>query len=162
MRKAAVLMGAVALIVGAADLSAQGKSLAGTWTVVPDPAAAAPAAGRGGGRGLGQGATIAQDAKTLTVTRSTQNGEVKTVYNLDGSESKNTLTMGGNSVEQTSKARWDGDKLVITTMMNFNGNPSESSMALWLDPAGQLVVEATGAGRGGGPPTTTRMTYKKS
>jgi hypothetical protein len=35
-------------------------------------------------------------------------------------------------------------------------------MALSLDAAGQLVVEATGAGRGGGPPTTTKMTYKKS
>ena len=34
MRKAAVLMGAVALIVGATNLSAQGKNLAGTWTVV--------------------------------------------------------------------------------------------------------------------------------
>jgi hypothetical protein len=163
MRKAAVLMGAVALIVGATNLSAQGKNFAGTWTVVPDPSAPAPAPGRGGGgRGLGQGATIAQDGKTLTVTRTTQNGEIKTVYNLDGSDSKNTLTMGGNAIEQTSKAKWEGDKLVITTTMNFNGNNIESSMALWLDASGQLMVESTGAGRGGGPPTTTKMTYKKS
>jgi hypothetical protein len=155
-------MGAIALIMGATTASAQGKNFAGTWTVVADPAAAAPAPGRGGGRGLGQGATIAQDAKTLTVTRTTQNGEIKQVYNLDGSDSKNTLTMGGNSVEQLSKAKWEGDKLVITTTMNFNGNASESTMALQLDAAGQLVVESTGAGRGGGPPTTTKMTYKKS
>jgi hypothetical protein len=161
MRKTAVLMSAIALVLGATNLSAQGKSFAGTWTVVADPAAPAPT-GRGGGRGLGQGGTIAQDAKTLTITRTTQNGEMKSVYNLDGSESKNTLTMGGNSVEQTSKAKWEGDKLVITTTMNFNGNPSESSMTLSLDAAGQLIVEATGAGRGGGPPTTTKMTYKKS
>ena len=162
MRKAAVFMGAAALILGATNVSAQGKSFAGTWTVVADPAAAAPAPGRGGGRGLGQGATIAQDAKTLTVTRTTQNGEIKQVYNLDGSDSKNTLTMGGNSVEQVSKAKWDGDKLVITTTMNFNGNASESTMVLQLDASGQLVVESTGAGRGGGPPTTTKMTYKKA
>ena len=162
MRKAAVFMGAAALILGATTVSAQGKNFAGTWTVVADPAAAAPAPGRGGGRGLGQGGIIAQDAKTLTITRTTQNGEVKSVYNLDGSESKNTLTMGGNAVEQTSKAKWDGDKLVITTTMNFNGNAVESSMALSLDASGQLVVESTGAGRGGGPPTTTKMTYKKS
>ena len=118
MRKSAVFMGAIALVMGATTASAQGKNFAGTWTVVADPAAAAPAPGRGGGRGLGQGATIAQDAKTLTVTRTTQNGEVKTVYNLDGSDSKNTLTMGGNSVEQVSKAKWEGDKLIITTTMN--------------------------------------------
>ena len=161
MRKAAVLMGAFALIVGATNLSAQGKNLAGTWTVVPDPSAPAPT-GRGGGRGLGQGATISQDAKTLTVTRTTPNGEIKTVYNLDGTDSKNTLTMGGNSVEQTSKARWEGDKLIIDTKMNFNGNDIASSMSLWLDASGQLMVESTGAGRGGGPPTTTKMTYKKS
>jgi len=162
MRKAAVFMGAIALIMGATTASAQGKNFAGTWTVVADPAAPAPAPGRGGGRGLGQGATIAQDAKTLTVTRTTQNGEIKQVYNLDGSDSKNTLTMGGNSVEQVSKAKWDGDKLVITTTMNFNGNASESTMVLQLDASGQLVVESTGAGRGGGPPTTTKMTYKKA
>jgi len=162
MRKAAAFMGAIALIVGANTASAQGKNFAGTWTVVPDPAAAAPTPGRGGGRGLGQGATIAQDAKTLTITRTTQNGEVKSVYNLDGSDSKNTLTMGGNSVEQVSKAKWEGDKLIITTTMNFNGNNVESSMALSLDASGQLIVESTGAGRGGGPPTTTKMTYKKS
>ena len=155
-------MGAAALIFGAANVSAQGKSFAGTWTVVADPAAAAPAPGRGGGRGLGQAATIAQDAKTLTVTRTTQNGEVKSVYNLDGTDSKNTLSMGGNSVEQTSKARWEGDKLIIDTKMNFNGNDVASSMSLSIDAGGQLVVESTGAGRGGGPPTTTKMTYKKS
>lgn len=160
MRKAAVLLGAVALIIGATDLSAQGKNFAGTWTVVADPAAPAP--GRGGGRGLGQGGMIMQDGKTLTVMRTTQNGEIKSVYNLDGSDSKNTLTMGGNSVEQTSKAKWEGDKLVVTTTMNFNGNNVESSMAMWLDASGQLVVESTGAGRGGGPPTTTKMMYKKS
>jgi hypothetical protein len=160
MRKAAVFMSAAALILSATTVSAQGKNLAGTWTVVADPAAPAP--GRGGGRGLGQGATISQDSKTLTVTRTTQNGEVKTVYNIDGTDSKNTLTMGGNSVEQTSKARWEGDKLIIDTKMNMNGNDIASSMSLWIDAGGQLVVESTGAGRGGGPPTTTKMTYKKS
>ena len=162
MRKAAALMGAAALIFGATNVSAQSKSFAGTWTAVADSAAPAPAPGRGGGRGLGQAATIVQDDKTLTITRTTQNGEMKSVYNLDGSESKNTLTMGGNAVEQTSKTKWEGDKLVITTTMNVGGTPSESTMALSLDQAGQLIVEATGNGRGGGPPTTTKMTYKKS
>jgi hypothetical protein len=96
-------MSSAALVFGATTVSAQAKpSFAGAWTVVVDPNAA-PAPGRGGGRGgLGQAATIAQDAKTLTVTRTTQNGEVKTVYNLDGTDSKNTMTFGGNAVEQTS------------------------------------------------------------
>jgi hypothetical protein len=160
MRTAAVLMSSAALVFGVATVSAQKPSFAGTWAVVVDPNAPAP--GRGGGRGLGQAATIAQDAKTLTVTRTTQNGEVKTVYNLDGTDSKNTMTFGGNSVEQTSKVKWDGDKLVVTTSSTINGNPVETTMVLQIDASGQLVAESTGPGRGGGPPTTTKMTYKKS
>ena len=163
MRTAAVLMGAAALLISATNASAQAKpNFAGTWTVVVDPNTA-PAPGRGGGRGgLGQGATITQDAKTLTVTRTTQNGEVKAVYNLDGTDSKNTMTFGGNAVEQTSKVKWDGDKLVVTANSTFNGNPVETTLVLSMDASGQLSAAATGPGRGGGPPTTTKMTYKKS
>ena len=164
MRTAAVLMSAAALVLGASNVSAQAKpSFAGTWTAIVDPNAPAPTPGRGGGRGgLGQGATIAQDANTITITRTTQNGEIKTVYNLDGSESKNTMTFGGNSVEQVSKAKWDGDKLIVTTTSQFNGNPIEMTVVMALDAAGNLNVESTGPGRGGGPPTTTKMSYKKS
>jgi len=72
------------------------------------------------------------------------------------------MTFGGNSVEQTSKTRWDGDKLVVTTSSTFNGNPVETTMVLSLDAAGNLVVEATGPGRNGAPPTTTKTSYKKS
>lgn len=163
MRTAAILMSSAALVFGATTVSAQAKpNFAGTWTVVVDPNAA-PAPGRGGGRGgLGQGASITQDAKALTVTRTTQNGEVKMVYNLDGTDSKNTATFGGNAVEQTSKVKWDGDKLVVTTSSTFNGNPVETTMVLSTDASGQLIAETTGPGRGGGPPTTTKMTYKKS
>jgi hypothetical protein len=162
MRTAAALMSAAALVFGATTISAQAKpSFAGKWTLVPDPTAPAPT-GRGGGGGLGQEPTITQDDKTLTVTRTTQNGEVKSVYNLDGSDSKNTLTMGGNAVEQVSRVKWDGPKMIVTTTGSFNGNTFERTMVLALDGSGQLLVESTGPGRGGGPPTTTRATYKKS
>ena len=156
-------MSAAALVVSASSVSAQAKPNFGAqWAVVVNPAAAAPAPGRGGGRGLGQAATIAQDDKTLTITRTTQVGEIKMVYNLDGSESKNTMSFGGNSVEQVAKTKWDGNKLVITTTSNFNGTAMETTMVLSLEADGSLVVETTGAGRGGGAPTTTRMTYKKA
>lgn len=162
MRRATALLTVSALVLGTTQLAAQAKpSFAAKWVVVVDPNAAAPTPGRGGGRGLGQQATIEQTDKTLTITRTTQNGEVKSVYNLDGTDSKNTMTMGGNAVDQTSKVKWEGDKMVITTNSSFNGNPIESTMTLTLDAAGNLVVEATGPGRGGGPPTTTKMTYKK-
>jgi pectate lyase len=159
MRKAAVLLSAAALVFGATELAAQATpSFAAKWTMVGDPSAA-PGGGRGG---LGREATIVQDAKTLTITRTTQNGEIKSVYNLDGTDSKNTMTFGGNSIDQISKLKWDGSKLVITTSSSFNGNAFETTMALSLDADGNLVVDATAPGRGGGAPTTTKLTYKKS
>lgn len=152
---------AAALLVAGTSLFAQAPNLAGHWVMVVDPNAPPPT-GRGGGRGgLGQDATITQDQKTLTVTRTAQGSEVKTVYNLDGSDSKNTMTMGGNSVEQVSQAKWVGSKLVIHTSMTINGNARESTMSLSLDQAGNLVVESTNPGRGGGSPVTTTTTYKK-
>ena len=59
-----------------------------------DPAA------QGGFGGLGQSAVITQDATTLTITRTTQMGEVTSVYKLDRSESKNTLNFQGNSIDR--------------------------------------------------------------
>ena len=72
------------------------------------------------------------------------------------------VCFGGNSVDQISKAKWDGGKLVITTSSSFNGNTFETTMAFSLDAAGNLVVDSTSPGRGGGAPTTTKQTYKKS
>src|SRR6185436_5674105 len=100
MRRSA-LMGVAAVAFVASSAFAQATSFAGTWNQVVDPAAQQGAAGGGGGRGgrggggggFGPTFTVSQDAKTLTITRTTQNGEVKTVYNLDGTESKNTVQM---------------------------------------------------------------------
>jgi hypothetical protein len=162
MRRALALTTLFALTIGAGSLSAQSKNFAGTWTVVADPNAPAPGRG-GGGSPMGQGATVTQDAKTLTITRTTQNGEVKSVYNLDGSESKNTAAgRGGATMESTSLTKWDGNKLVITTSTSFNGNPITSTTTMWLDTAGNLIVESQRPGFNGGAATTTTMTYKKS
>ena len=152
---------ALTLVAGAAAAFAQAKpSFAGKWTLVPDPNAPAPT-GRGGGRGggLGQAFSADQNDKTLTVVTTTQAGETKAVYNLDGSESKNPLTFNGNTIDRVSKTKWDGAKLVITTTTNFNGNANESTQTWSLDATGNLIVEATS--NFGGNPTTTKATYKK-
>ena len=170
MRRAAVLVSAAALVLSTVAIFAQAKpNFTGKWTMVADPTApAAPAAGGGrGGRGggmMGMGAsfTIAQDDKTLTVTRQVQGTDVKSVYNLDGSDSKNTMNMGGNAMEQVSKAKWDGNKLVVTTSINFNGTAVELGTTYSLDATGNLVVESTRPDfQGGGAPTKTTATYKK-
>jgi len=164
---------AVAVVLFAAGLSAQGKpSFAGKWTQdAPAGGAAAGGGGGGGGRGGGRGGggggfcgascEIAQDATTLTVSRAGQDGAVtKTVYKLDGSESKNSVNMGGNAVESSSKATWDGSKLKIVTTTNFNGNARETTTVVSMDGA-KLSVATTAPGRQGGDPTTTTSTYTK-
>lgn len=158
MRRNALVVGALSLVFAASIAQAQDKpNFSGSWTLVVDPNAA-PTGGRGGG--LGQAATVTQDAKTLTVTRTTQNGEVKLVYNLDGSESKNMVQGRGGQTEQVSKAAWDGNKLVISTNLMMGENAVTRTQTFALDASGQLTVTTSGPGRGGEVMTTTQ-TYKK-
>lgn len=144
----------------------------GSWTTTTDTPTQPTGrrggrGGRGGFAGLGPAATIVQDENTLTITRTApagragQAGEIVSTYNLDGSPSTNTLSFGGNSVEQTSTATWNERKLLITTSMSFGGNARETTMALSLDDDGQLVVESTMPGRGGGAAATATTTYTK-
>jgi hypothetical protein len=148
------------LVIAGVSMSAQSKpSFAGKWTMVPESVAAAGATGRGGG--LGMEFTAVQDDKTLTVTtNSPQLGELKTVYNLDGSESKNPLNFGGQTVDRVSKVKWDGAKLVITTSISFSGNVGESTQSWILEGTGNLVVETSSNVTG--TPTTSKATYKKN
>jgi hypothetical protein len=156
-------LAAAAVIIAGAMLAAQAPpNFAGKWTLVPDPNAAPGGAGRGPG-GIGQSAVIVQDAAALTITRTTPMGEFTSTYKLDGSESKNTFNMQGNAIEQVSKVKWDGGKLLVNTTMDFGGNPVATSMTLSLDAAGNLLVESTRPDfQGGGAPVTTKATYKKS
>ena len=97
---------------------------------------------------------------TLTVTRMQGDQTVTFVYNLDGSESKNMVAGRGGQQEQVSKATWEGNKLTIVTTLNAGGNTIEQRRVLSME-GGNLVVEQTAPGRGGGEPTTTKLVYKK-
>ncbi len=108
-------------------------------------------------------ATITQDASTLSITRTTPMGTFTSNYKLDGSESRNTLTIQGNSIDQLSTTKWDGGKLLVNTKMDFGGNIAELKMVMSLDPSGNLLVETTRPDfQGGGAPITTKAAYKKS
>ena len=169
------LVVAVMLMFGvAASLAAQAKpDFSGKWVLDPASAPAAPAGGGGGGGGGGRGGgggggrggfgnefTIAQNAKTLTLTRMQGDQTVATVYNLDGSESKNSVQGRGGATEQVSKAVWDGAKLVVTTTINAGGNNIEQKRVFAME-GGNLTIETTAPGRDGGPGTPTKLTYKK-
>jgi hypothetical protein len=159
MRALAISVAVVLVAAVGVGVYAQSKpSFAGKWTIVPDPNAQG---GRGrGGMGLGQEFVVTQDDKTMTtVSNNPQMGEIKAVYNLDGTETKNPLSFGGQSVDRVSKVKWDGAKLVITTTSNFNGNAVESTQTWALDGSGNLVIESTS--NFGGNQTSTKSTYKK-
>jgi hypothetical protein len=155
-----------AILAVGVSLAAQARlpDFSGKWVMDPPAAPAASAdagrGGRGGGGGFqpGFGAefTVKQDAKTLTITRG---GQAKPlIYNLDGSESKNSVTRDGQQQEQIANATWKGSKLAIVTQVNFQGQTAEQRRVLSLE-AGNLVIEQTNPGRNGGPPI--KIVYKK-
>jgi hypothetical protein len=168
MRRSTALMSVAAVAFMASNAFAQAKtSFAGTWTMVVDSAAMAQQQMAGGGRGgrpgqggFGQTFTAAQDAGKLTITRTTQNGDVVSVYNLDGSDSKNTVQGRGGATEVVSHAKWDGDKLVISTTRDFNGQSTTTTQTLAVDPAGSLWVETSRPGQDGNA-MVTKVQYKK-
>jgi hypothetical protein len=145
----------VALLLAGAGISAQaGKpSFAGSWKLTSDASA---------GMFIASGLVAADDGKVFTVTAATDFGETKTIYNLDGSEAKSPLEFNGMSIDRTTKAVWEGPKLVLTTTSDFNGMSFEIKQAWSLQPDGTLVIESTAPDfQGGGAPTTSKATYKK-
>ncbi len=146
--KRSVLFGVMLVLVVVAVAFAQGKpNFSGKWT--PEQGAA-PAGGGGGGRGMGGGPmTVTQTDKTLTTERTMGENTIKMVYNLDGSESKNSVMgRGGEATEQVSTAKWDGNKLLITTK-TANG---ESTQTWSMSADGKLQIERQGRQ---GPMTVT-------
>ena len=144
----------------------------GKWTIEPATSVAGP--GRGDmGSGWGPVLTITQDANRLTVeyaffTRGDMQAPLTFVYALDNSETRNSVMMGRGVQQQSSRAAWDGDKLVITTIHSFT-NPATGKMTtqevkqtLSLISPASLAVETTRAGVLGGPPSTVRTIYRKS
>jgi len=158
MKRSSLALPLVITALVTAAVLAQTPNFSGKWTVVPDPAATG-----GGFGGIGQTAVIKQDATSMVITRTTQMGEFTSTYKLDGSESKNTLNIQGNAIDQISKTKWDGGTLHVDTSMSFDSNPVNVTMAMSLDGSGNLVVVSTRPDfQGGGGPVTTKTTYKKS
>lgn len=168
MRRSHFILAAVAAIIGSSTATAQADAakpnFSGKWTILPDSGAVQQGAARGGAEmgGLGETATIEQTDKTLTITRQTATmGELKTVYNLDGTETDGSVNVQNQAVPLTMKARWDGKALVTSIWANV-GQQIEIILVLSHDDKGNLVVEHTypqmSANSPGG---TTKSVYKK-
>jgi hypothetical protein len=152
MKRARVALIAAAVLAVATVAFAQKPDFSGTWTLDPEASGAPPAGTGGGGGGGGQRGgggpmTVKQTADTLTIERQGQGGAMTTTYKLDGSESD--ITMGQMTAK--ASAKWDGNKLVITTKSE-RGEQTQT----WSLAGGVLTIEGTG---GRGP---TKRVYKKS
>jgi hypothetical protein len=167
MRRSA-LMGLAAVAFVASNAFAQATSFAGTWNQVVDPAqqqaagggGAGGRGGRGGGAGFGPTFSIAQDAKALTITQTRGETSIVSVYNLDGSESKNTMQGRNGAQESISVAKWEGANLVITTKQTMGENTFETKRTLSLGADGVLTIEMSRPGQDG-QPMTSKVQYKK-
>jgi hypothetical protein len=165
----------LAVLLSAGTLNAQEHpGFAGRWTLAADSAAGGRA-GRGGDMGSGWGSplTITQDAATLTVeyaffTRGDMQPPLRFTYSLNGAETKNTVMMGRGIQEQLSKTKWEGNRLIITTLHPFQDPSTGKTMnaeviqALSLDSPTTLIVETTRVGVLGGPTSVARARYTKS
>lgn len=154
MKRALSAMFACLALLGA-PLAAQDKpSFAGTWKL-SDPATPemfTPSV-----------MTVVQDATALTVATTSQMGEFKTSYKLDGSEAPSPLDFNGMTIDRMTKLIWEGNKLLLITTSKMEGQPLEFKSAWSLSTDGSLVTETTVPDfQGGGAPITTKATYKKS
>jgi hypothetical protein len=149
--------------------AAQAKpDFSGTWTFDEAKSDPAPARGGGGGGGRGGGRmggapatamTIKQTANELTMDRTTAQGAQTVVYKLDGSESKNTIGMG----PATSKAAWEGSKLVIATTQTVQGRGGEitiDSKDIYSVEGNTLTIDTTRNTPAGAQ--TRKLIYTKS
>ena len=99
---------------------------------------------------LGDEVLVRQDAKTISFTIDAGGQQVKAVYRLDGTESRN---MSPGPPEQpeipvTSRASWDGNRLVILSKSLAAENgvtvTIDTRRVLTIDASGYLVIERTG------------------
>ena len=160
MRRSA-LMGVAAVAFVASSAFAQATSFAGTWNMVQDPAQQQAAGGRGGARGgFGPTFTVEQDAKTLTIKQTRGENTVSSVYNLDGSESKNVQQGRGGEMTIVSTAKWEGANLVVISKQPMGENMVEIKRTFSLGADGVLTIETSRPGQDG-TPQTSKVQYKK-
>ena len=135
---------------------AQKPDFSGTWA--PD-AAAAPA----GGAVVAAAAawrgpmTVVMKGDTLTVERTAGENKIVTIYKLDGTASENKMMGRGGEVVTKSTAKWDGDKLVISTERPGQDGAPMTQVQTWSMEGGNLVIERPG--RDG---ATMKTVYKKT
>ena len=142
------------LVLTAASAAAQDKpNFVGTWKLA-DPAPDQFTATQ---------IVVSQDATLLTVVTTSQMGEFKTTYKLDGTEGRSPLEFNGTTIDRATKATWNENKLTLWTGSEMNGQAFEFKSVVSLGPDGSMIVESTFPDfQGGGAPLHAKATYKKA
>src|SRR5215203_4317473 len=97
--------------------------------------------------------TVVQDATALTVATTSQMGEFKTSYKLDGSEAPSPMNFNGTTIDRITKLVWEGNKLFLITTSKMEGQSLEFKSVWSLTADGALATETTFPDfQGGGAP----------
>lgn len=146
---------AVAMLAVATVAFAQKPDFSGSWT--PE-APAAGAEGGGGRRGMmGGPMTVKMTGDTLTTEQTRGENKIVMTYKLDGTPSENKTMGRGGEVVTKSTAKWDGNKLVISTERPGQDGTPMTTTQTWSLEGGNLVIERPG--RDG---ATNKTVYKKT
>ena len=104
--------------------------------------------------------TIEQTGTGLTIRRTTPVGVEIVVYPLDGTSTKTRLMLAApTAVEWEHTTRWDGDKLVTTTVAGGSAAVMRTETRA-LD-GGRMVVETSWPQPNGVPPIVKKLVYAK-
>jgi hypothetical protein len=107
--------------------------------------------------------TVVQDATALTVSTTSQMGQFKTSYKLDGSEAPSPMDFNGTTIDRMTRLVWEGSKLLLVTTSKMEGQLLEFKSAWSLTADGALATETTFPDfQGGGAPIKLKATYKKN
>lgn len=162
-RTGIVAVAALAISSGALAQTTVKIDLSGNW-VVDTSATPPPATPPAGGRGpqMPGPMTVTMKDNVLTIERTRGEQKIVTAYNLDGKESVNKMMgRGGAEIEVKSVAKWDGDKLVITSTRPGQDGATVTTTEIWSLADGVLTIESTRPGRDGNP-MTAKVVYKKA
>lgn len=115
---------------------------------------------------LGDEVVVHQTPQAINFTIDAGGQQVKAIYRLDGSESRNMSPgpPGQPEIPVTSRASWDGKRLIIdsksVTTEKGVAVTVDTRRALWLDADGNLIVERTGTPAS--LVTPSRSVYRRS
>jgi len=152
MRVIRLTVAVLIMIGGAASISAQQKpDFTGHWVIL------------GSGKGPAQEQLVTVDEKTLTTAR--PDGTRKTIYQLDGVERRMALPSAGTrtagDITVLSSAKWDGNRIVITTTTSYENGMRTQGKDVWsIDAQGRLVIDYTETGPGA-PPQISKFVFTR-